>query len=129
MRAVGSSHSGLEVILKDLEVLAEIASSPAGQTEDQGPCDGSETHPGQLELRVPPPTKTGQAGSPAVCDEFYQPEANGFWHKSTVISGEQTEHGGILSSLCSDSQPHKQSKSLCYRNVRDGLKSGLCIKQ
>ncbi|XP_054856657.1 protein VAC14 homolog isoform X1 [Eublepharis macularius] len=53
-----------EVILKDLEVLAEIASSPAGQTEGQGPCDGSESQPGQLELHVPAPTRTGQAGSP-----------------------------------------------------------------
>uniref|UniRef100_A0A8C8VPM2 Protein VAC14 homolog n=1 Tax=Pelusios castaneus TaxID=367368 RepID=A0A8C8VPM2_9SAUR len=42
-----------EVILKDLEVLAEIASSPAGQTEGQGPCDGSETRLGQSELHVP----------------------------------------------------------------------------
>ncbi|XP_030438058.1 protein VAC14 homolog isoform X2 [Gopherus evgoodei] len=42
-----------EVILKDLEVLAEIASSPAGQTEDQGPCDGSDTRSGQSELHVP----------------------------------------------------------------------------
>uniref|UniRef100_A0A8C0JG83 Protein VAC14 homolog n=1 Tax=Chelonoidis abingdonii TaxID=106734 RepID=A0A8C0JG83_CHEAB len=42
-----------EVILKDLEVLAEIASSPAGQTEDQGPCDGSDTRSGQLELHIP----------------------------------------------------------------------------
>uniref|UniRef100_A0A8C3ST21 Protein VAC14 homolog n=2 Tax=Chelydra serpentina TaxID=8475 RepID=A0A8C3ST21_CHESE len=42
-----------EVILKDLEVLAEIASSPAGQTEDQGPCDGSDTRSGQSELHIP----------------------------------------------------------------------------
>uniref|UniRef100_A0A674JSF8 Protein VAC14 homolog n=1 Tax=Terrapene triunguis TaxID=2587831 RepID=A0A674JSF8_9SAUR len=39
-----------EVILKDLEVLAEIASSPAGQTEDQGPCDGSDM---RSELHIP----------------------------------------------------------------------------
>uniref|UniRef100_A0A674IX94 Protein VAC14 homolog n=1 Tax=Terrapene triunguis TaxID=2587831 RepID=A0A674IX94_9SAUR len=40
----------LSVILKDLEVLAEIASSPAGQTEDQGPCDGSDM---RSELHIP----------------------------------------------------------------------------
>uniref|UniRef100_A0A674IX38 Protein VAC14 homolog n=1 Tax=Terrapene triunguis TaxID=2587831 RepID=A0A674IX38_9SAUR len=39
-----------QVILKDLEVLAEIASSPAGQTEDQGPCDGSDM---RSELHIP----------------------------------------------------------------------------
>ncbi|XP_043351133.1 protein VAC14 homolog isoform X1 [Dermochelys coriacea] len=42
-----------EVILKDLEVLAEIASSPAGQTEDQGPCDGSDKRFSQSELHIP----------------------------------------------------------------------------
>uniref|UniRef100_A0A8C3FPD1 Protein VAC14 homolog n=1 Tax=Chrysemys picta bellii TaxID=8478 RepID=A0A8C3FPD1_CHRPI len=42
-----------EVILKDLEVLAEIASSPAGQTEDQGPCDGSDMRSSQSELHIP----------------------------------------------------------------------------
>ncbi|XP_062997601.1 protein VAC14 homolog [Elgaria multicarinata webbii] len=52
-----------EVILKDLEVLAEIASSPAGQTEHQGPNDGSSVRSGQLELQIPAPTKTGQVGA------------------------------------------------------------------
>uniref|UniRef100_A0A670KIB1 Protein VAC14 homolog n=1 Tax=Podarcis muralis TaxID=64176 RepID=A0A670KIB1_PODMU len=42
-----------EVILKDLEVLAEIASSPAGQTEGQGAPDGPSLRPGQLELHIP----------------------------------------------------------------------------
>ncbi|KAM6195140.1 protein VAC14 homolog isoform 1-T1 [Sarcoramphus papa] len=46
-----------EVILKDLEVLAEIASSPAGQTEGHGPSDGSDPRPGPVELHVP-----GRAG-------------------------------------------------------------------
>ncbi|XP_053127150.1 protein VAC14 homolog isoform X2 [Hemicordylus capensis] len=52
-----------EVILKDLEVLAEIASSPAGQTEGQGPSEGAEACSGQLELHLPAPAKSGQAGS------------------------------------------------------------------
>ncbi|NXL83545.1 VAC14 protein, partial [Alectura lathami] len=42
-----------EVILKDLEVLAEIASSPAGQTEGHGPSEPAEPQPGQVELHVP----------------------------------------------------------------------------
>ncbi|XP_022539628.1 protein VAC14 homolog isoform X2 [Astyanax mexicanus] len=45
-----------EVILKDLEVLAEIASSPAGQTESLGSCDGSD----KTELHVPDGSKVGQ---------------------------------------------------------------------
>ncbi|CAL1588150.1 unnamed protein product [Knipowitschia caucasica] len=39
-----------EVILKDLEVLAEIASSPAGQTDLTGSCDAASF---KLELKVP----------------------------------------------------------------------------
>uniref|UniRef100_A0A669QXM3 Protein VAC14 homolog n=1 Tax=Phasianus colchicus TaxID=9054 RepID=A0A669QXM3_PHACC len=42
-----------EVILKDLEVLAEIASSPAGQTEGYGPSEAAEPRPSQVELHVP----------------------------------------------------------------------------
>lgn len=39
-----------EVILKDLEVLAEIASSPAGQTDPSGSCDTSDS---KSELHIP----------------------------------------------------------------------------
>ncbi|NXC39738.1 VAC14 protein, partial [Penelope pileata] len=42
-----------EVILKDLEVLAEIASSPAGQTEGHSPSEAAEPRPSQVELHVP----------------------------------------------------------------------------
>ncbi|NWZ23278.1 VAC14 protein, partial [Asarcornis scutulata] len=42
-----------EVILKDLEVLAEIASSPAGQTEGHGPSETPDPRPGQVELHIP----------------------------------------------------------------------------
>ncbi|XP_031678883.1 protein VAC14 homolog isoform X2 [Oncorhynchus kisutch] len=45
-----------EVILKDLEVLAEIASSPAGQTDSSGSCDNSDS---KLELQVPDGAKAG----------------------------------------------------------------------
>ncbi|KAJ6666165.1 hypothetical protein lerEdw1_001069 [Lerista edwardsae] len=62
-----------EVILKDLEVLAEIASSPAGQTEDQGPYENSDAQAGQLELHIPTPSKTCQVGSSA-CED--SPGAN-----------------------------------------------------
>ncbi|KAG9352518.1 hypothetical protein JZ751_020932 [Albula glossodonta] len=50
----------LQVILKDLEVLAEIASSPAGQTDAAGSCDNND---GKSELQVPVPA---QPGDPAV---------------------------------------------------------------
>ncbi|KAF7242762.1 hypothetical protein EYD10_10909 [Varanus komodoensis] len=50
-----------QVILKDLEVLAEIASSPAGQTEGRGAQDGARS--GQLELPIPAPSKAGQASA------------------------------------------------------------------
>ncbi|XP_075570953.1 protein VAC14 homolog isoform X1 [Pelecanus crispus] len=50
-----------EVILKDLEVLAEIASSPAGQTEGYSPSDSSDVRPGPVELHVP--ARAGQLSS------------------------------------------------------------------
>ncbi|XP_015224121.1 protein VAC14 homolog isoform X1 [Lepisosteus oculatus] len=48
-----------EVILKDLEVLAEIASSPAGQTDAPGSCDNAES---KAELQVPASAKPVQPG-------------------------------------------------------------------
>ncbi|XP_016330709.1 protein VAC14 homolog isoform X1 [Sinocyclocheilus anshuiensis] len=46
-----------EVILKDLEVLAEIASSPAGQTDVSGSCDNSDS---KTELHIPGGVRDGQ---------------------------------------------------------------------
>ncbi|XP_061761061.1 protein VAC14 homolog [Nerophis ophidion] len=60
-----------EVILKDLEVLAEIASSPAGQADPALTCDG-------LELKVPagskPGAKTGESSpsTPSMNSYFYK---------------------------------------------------------
>lgn len=50
-----------QVILKDLEVLAEIASSPAGQTEGHGASDSSDAQPNLMELQVP--DRSGQLSS------------------------------------------------------------------
>ncbi|XP_026539978.1 protein VAC14 homolog [Notechis scutatus] len=52
-----------EVILKDLEVLAEIASSPAGQMEGQGLQEGPGLRLEQLDLPVPTSGKSSQAFS------------------------------------------------------------------
>uniref|UniRef100_A0A8C1HSA0 Protein VAC14 homolog n=1 Tax=Cyprinus carpio carpio TaxID=630221 RepID=A0A8C1HSA0_CYPCA len=46
-----------EVILKDLEVLAEIASSPAGQTDASGSCNNSDS---KTELHIPGGVRDGQ---------------------------------------------------------------------
>ncbi|KAF6079889.1 VAC14 component of PIKFYVE complex [Phyllostomus discolor] len=54
-----------EVILKDLEVLAEIASSPAGQTEDPGPLDGPDLRVSHSELQVPAPGRAGLLTAPS----------------------------------------------------------------
>nr|XP_031536663.1 protein VAC14 homolog isoform X2 [Vicugna pacos] len=53
-----------EVILKDLEVLAEIASSPAGQTDDPGPLDGPDLRVNHSELQVPPSSRAGLLNTP-----------------------------------------------------------------
>lgn len=52
-----------EVILKDLEVLAEIASSPAGQTEGAGSHDSTNNKSIQSELQVPTPVKSSPSGT------------------------------------------------------------------
>ncbi|XP_045047820.2 protein VAC14 homolog isoform X1 [Desmodus rotundus] len=54
-----------EVILKDLEVLAEIASSPAGQTEDPGPLDGPDLRVSPSELQVPTPGRASLLTAPS----------------------------------------------------------------
>lgn len=55
-----------QVILKDLELLAEIASSPAGQTEEgHSVSDGSDVRPGPVELHVP--ARAGQLSSSSEC--------------------------------------------------------------
>nr|XP_033699885.1 protein VAC14 homolog isoform X3 [Tursiops truncatus] len=53
-----------EVILKDLEVLAEIASSPAGQMDDPGPLDGPDLRVSHSELQVPTPGRAGLLKTP-----------------------------------------------------------------
>lgn len=46
-------------------MLAEIASSPAGQTEGLGPTDGSDVRPSPVELHVP--ARAGQLSSSGEC--------------------------------------------------------------
>lgn len=69
-----------EVILKDLEVLAEIASSPAGQTDQMGPCDNTDN---KLELKVPESAKPGQ--QPKVVDSSPStPSMNSYFYKFMI---------------------------------------------
>nr|XP_036881102.1 protein VAC14 homolog [Manis javanica] len=53
-----------EVVLKDLEVLAEIASSPAGQADDAGPLDGPDLRVSHSELQLPTPGRAGLLSAP-----------------------------------------------------------------
>uniref|UniRef100_A0A8B9HVA0 Protein VAC14 homolog n=1 Tax=Astyanax mexicanus TaxID=7994 RepID=A0A8B9HVA0_ASTMX len=71
-----------EVILKDLEVLAEIASSPAGQTESLGSCDGSD----KTELHVPDGSKVGQhqLGSKVADSSPSTPSMNSYFYKFMI---------------------------------------------
>ncbi|KAM3864254.1 protein VAC14 homolog [Diretmus argenteus] len=73
-----------EVILKDLEVLAEIASSPAGQTDPAGSCDNADN---KLELMVPDGVKPGQqpsAGSKAADSSPSTPSMNSYFYKFMI---------------------------------------------
>ncbi|XP_062465271.1 protein VAC14 homolog isoform X4 [Pezoporus occidentalis] len=74
-----------EVILKDLEVLAEIASSPAGQTEGYGASDSSDAQPNLVELQVP--DRAGQLSSSGMkgleCSPS-TPTMNSYFHKFMI---------------------------------------------
>ncbi|KAK2833319.1 hypothetical protein Q5P01_017208 [Channa striata] len=71
-----------EVILKDLEVLAEIASSPAGQTDQTGLCDSTDN---KLELKVPESAKPGQQQSTKVADSSPStPSMNCYFYKFMI---------------------------------------------
>ncbi|XP_056144292.1 protein VAC14 homolog [Lampris incognitus] len=71
-----------EVILKDLEVLAEIASSPAGQTDPAGSCDKTD----KVELKLPEGAKPGQ---PSVATKLTDlspstPSMNSYFYKFMI---------------------------------------------
>ncbi|KAK1163577.1 hypothetical protein AOXY_G17101 [Acipenser oxyrinchus oxyrinchus] len=73
-----------EVILKDLEVLAEIASSPAGQTDAPGSCDSSDS---KSELQVPGSTKSVQPsgfGSKGADCSPSNPSMNSYFYKFMI---------------------------------------------
>lgn len=65
-----------EVILKDLEVLAEIASSPAGQTDLVGSCDNTDH---KLELKVP-----DKSNNKAVDSSPSTPSMNSYFYKFMI---------------------------------------------
>uniref|UniRef100_A0A8C2T6R2 Protein VAC14 homolog n=1 Tax=Coturnix japonica TaxID=93934 RepID=A0A8C2T6R2_COTJA len=66
-----------EVILKDLEVLAEIASSPAGQTEGYGPSEAAEPRPSQVEC-------FGTAGPKGLECSPSTPTMNSYFYKFMI---------------------------------------------
>ncbi|NWX50906.1 VAC14 protein, partial [Steatornis caripensis] len=99
-----------EVILKDLEVLAEIASSPAGQTEGPGPSDGSDARPGPVELHVPAragqPSSSGTKGlecspsTPTMNSYFYKFMINLLKRFSSERKLLETRGAFIIRQLC-----------------------------
>ncbi|XP_077066763.1 protein VAC14 homolog [Siphateles boraxobius] len=73
-----------EVILKDLEVLAEIASSPAGQTDTSGLCDNSDS---KTELHIPGGVQDGQpmvVGSKMTDLSPSTPSMNSYFYKFMI---------------------------------------------
>ncbi|XP_059391860.1 protein VAC14 homolog [Carassius carassius] len=73
-----------EVILKDLEVLAEIASSPAGQTDTSGSCDNSDS---KTELHIPGGVRDGQpvvVGSKVADLSPSTPSMNSYFYKFMI---------------------------------------------
>ncbi|XP_056680596.1 protein VAC14 homolog [Monodelphis domestica] len=76
-----------EVILKDLEVLAEIASSPAGQTEGPGPFDSPNVRVNHSDLQVPTSGRTSLLGPPGArgleCSPS-SPTMNSYFYKFMI---------------------------------------------
>ncbi|XP_044519032.1 protein VAC14 homolog [Gracilinanus agilis] len=76
-----------EVILKDLEVLAEIASSPAGQTEGPGPFDSPNMRVNHSDLQVPTSGRTSLLGPPGArgleCSPS-SPTMNSYFYKFMI---------------------------------------------
>lgn len=72
-----------EVILKDLEVLAEIASSPAGQMYSSGVCDNTDS---KTELQVPEDTIGHQlvVGSKMADASPSTPSMNSYFYKFMI---------------------------------------------
>lgn len=68
-----------EVILKDLEVLAEIASSPAGQTDQGSSCDNTDS---KLELKVPESAR--QHSSKPTDSSPSTPSMNSYFYKFMI---------------------------------------------
>ncbi|XP_006878685.1 PREDICTED: protein VAC14 homolog [Elephantulus edwardii] len=101
-----------EVILKDLEVLAEIASSPAGQTDDPGPLDGPDLRVSHMELQVPASGRAGPLHAPGTKGLEYSPSTptmNSYFYKFMInllkrFSSEQrlleTRGAFIIRQLC-----------------------------
>ncbi|NXH20295.1 VAC14 protein, partial [Bucco capensis] len=75
-----------EVILKDLEVLAEIASSPAGQTEDPSASDSSDVRLApHLELHVPARTnQLSSSGTKGLECSPSTPTMNSYFYKFMI---------------------------------------------
>ncbi|XP_075045517.1 protein VAC14 homolog isoform X3 [Mixophyes fleayi] len=71
-----------EVILKDLEVLAEIASSPGGQPDASN--DGSDSAPGQAKLHVPSPGRGTGEGARGPESSPSTPTMNSYFHRFMV---------------------------------------------
>uniref|UniRef100_A0A452UTM8 Protein VAC14 homolog n=1 Tax=Ursus maritimus TaxID=29073 RepID=A0A452UTM8_URSMA len=72
-----------EVILKDLEVLAEIASSPAGQTDDPGPLDGPDLRVSHL-LNTPGKHLSNSCTKGLECSPS-TPTMNSYFYKFMII--------------------------------------------
>ena len=62
-------------------MLAEIASSPAGQTEDPGPLDGPDLRVSPSELQVPTPGRAGLLTAPSK----YSPAASSLGDLGTLV--------------------------------------------
>lgn len=76
-----------EVILKDLEVLAEIASSPAGQTEDLGSSDSPDMRSKPSALQVPAAGKgaqTSPTGAKGLECSPSTPTMNSYFYKFMI---------------------------------------------
>lgn len=112
-----------QVILKDLELLAEIASSPAGQTEEgHSVSDGSDVQPGPVELHVP--ARAGQLSSSSECHSSVPPCS---WALSTFQGTSQVCSGKRRSFFYSNKSMPSSPPSIVWGSSLPWRRPGCCF--
>uniref|UniRef100_A0A672UCN3 Protein VAC14 homolog n=1 Tax=Strigops habroptila TaxID=2489341 RepID=A0A672UCN3_STRHB len=109
-----------EVILKDLEVLAEIASSPAGQTEGHGPSNSSDARPSPVELHVP--DRAGQLSMKGLECLPSTPTMNSYFYKFMINLLKHFSRERKLLETRGEAKCHGSWQGIIFNAVKSGAR-------